>query len=67
MRHCRLSKTWDAKTRKVRVALADQELQKAVMAGIQDLGGEVKHGRPPAGGLEDAVAKILKRQGQMED
>lgn len=62
-RMCKLGKCWQKDMTKVHYHFLDPDATHAVTRALKQLGGDVKHGRPPPGGLETKIRKNLDRHG----
>ena len=60
-RLCKLGKCWKKDMVKVQYIFVDPDATHSVTTALKLLGGDLKYGRPPAGGLEVKIKKALEK------
>ena len=63
VRHVRVTKTYDAKKCKLTWSTPDGRIDALLAAAVTKAGGQLEHGKVPAGVLELQVASKLKARG----
>ena len=63
VRHVRVTKTYDAKKCELTWSTTDSRIDALLVAEVAKAGGQTKHGKVPAGGLELQGVSKLKARG----